>query len=63
MMVRHHLCMFRKNSMIAGIEPKIIKFEFHDGGLEGRCDYELETYKLNRKVFQMFSLACVSVKL
>jgi hypothetical protein len=49
--------------MITGIEPKIIKFEFHDGGLEGRCDYELETYKSDRKVFQMFSLACVSVKL
>jgi hypothetical protein len=49
--------------IIAGIEPKITKFEFHDRWLEGRCDYELETYKLDRKVFQMFSLACVSVKL
>ena len=49
--------------IIAGIEPKITKFEFHEGLLEGRCDYELETYKLDRKVFQMFSLACVSVKL
>lgn len=36
--------------MIAGVEPKVTKFEFHDGGLEGRCDYELEKYKLPQLV-------------
>ena len=36
--------------MIAGVEPKIIKFEFHDGDLAGRCDCELETYNLNQPV-------------
>lgn len=36
--------------MIVGIEPKIIKFEFQDGCLAGRCDYELETYKLDQPV-------------